>query len=376
VMQLDEFVGNVEAFAKGFVAGRQEDAHEFTRVVLDSMVRGGCGGAGKGSRVSGDVVDSKVHQIFGGCMQSRVLCESCGKVSTTHDPFLDISLDLVRGKGDIAGALSSYVSPERLDGHNKYHCSFCDALTDASKQMSIRRAPNVLTLHLKRFDRLRKDPRVVRFPERLAIGQYMVGKPDSVEPRYRLSAVLVHRGRTQHSGHYIAYVRGSNDKWYLKDDAVTRSESLETVLSQEAYMLFYTRSVDDKDLLVDPWMSSSPTSLPGTDAIALSPVDDFQGTPDFSLSDADNVSLSSTAHPPRQAEEDATETFGEEPYSQLRVPGNKRLRSFPDALLPAGLQHIAPRVGVSFKSKRVRGRASSAARPLKRIESAPATHTK
>jgi hypothetical protein len=59
--------------------------------------------------------------------------------------------------------------------------------------------------------------------------------------RYNLYGVLVHAGRSTHSGHYYCYVRSPAGVWYELDDSSVRSVSERTVLSQKAYMLFYLR---------------------------------------------------------------------------------------------------------------------------------------
>ena len=38
--------------------------------------------------------ESIVQRIFGGVLQSEVICSACCHISTAHDPFLDISLDI------------------------------------------------------------------------------------------------------------------------------------------------------------------------------------------------------------------------------------------------------------------------------------------
>ena len=38
--------------------------------------------------------ESMVQRIFGGVLQSEVICADCGHISTAYDPFLDISLDI------------------------------------------------------------------------------------------------------------------------------------------------------------------------------------------------------------------------------------------------------------------------------------------
>jgi hypothetical protein len=57
-------------------------------------------------------------------------------------------------------------------------------------------------------------------------------------PAYELVAVLVHQGRSCESGHYLAYVKCQND-WYKANDSLVSKVDVETVLSQQAYILMY-----------------------------------------------------------------------------------------------------------------------------------------
>jgi len=61
---------------------------------------------------------------------------------------------------------------------------------------------------------------------------------------YDLFAVVCHRGTFQ-GGHYIAYVKAADHKWYLCDDACITIVNEDTVKNSQAYMLFYAR----KDML-------------------------------------------------------------------------------------------------------------------------------
>ncbi len=66
---------------------------------------------------------------------------------------------------------------------------------------------------------------------------------------YDLFAVVCHRGTFQ-GGHYVSYIRASDGKWYLCDDAYVQRVSEEVVRTSQAYMLFYGQ----KGLL--PWNST------------------------------------------------------------------------------------------------------------------------
>lgn len=72
---------------------------------------------------------------------------------------------------------------------------------------------------------------------------------DAVESKendalYDLIGVICHSGNFS-GGHYIAYVRATNNNWYVCDDAYLMAVSEEAVRNCQAYMLFYAQ----KDLV-------------------------------------------------------------------------------------------------------------------------------
>jgi ubiquitin carboxyl-terminal hydrolase 36/42 len=80
-----------------------------------------------------------------------VKCQKCNHISSTTDPFLDLSLELTSAKS-IELALLRFCAIEQLDAHNQYKCDSCRGVSRAKKQLKILSAPLVLTLQLKRFN--------------------------------------------------------------------------------------------------------------------------------------------------------------------------------------------------------------------------------
>uniref|UniRef100_A0A453QZ28 USP domain-containing protein n=1 Tax=Aegilops tauschii subsp. strangulata TaxID=200361 RepID=A0A453QZ28_AEGTS len=103
---------------------------------------------------------SLVHRIFGGRLRSQVKCTRCSHCSNTFDPFLDLSLDI--GKATtLVRALQNFTEDELLDGGQKqYQCERCRQKVVAKKRFTIDRAPNVLTVHLKRFSPFRPREKI------------------------------------------------------------------------------------------------------------------------------------------------------------------------------------------------------------------------
>lgn len=237
-------LNELKRIAKHFRFGSQEDAHEFLRYTVEAMQK---------SCLPGNSLDRQtqattlIHQIFGGYLRSRVKCLNCKGVSDTFDPYLDIALD-IKNAPSITKALEQFVKPEQLDGDNAYKCSKCMKMVQASKKFTIHRSSNVLTISLKRFanfsgGKISKD---VRYPEYLDLRPYM--SQSSEEPQhYGLYAVLVHSGFSCYAGHYYCYVKASNGQWYQMNDSSVSASDIRSVLNQQAYLLFYSRSTELKN---------------------------------------------------------------------------------------------------------------------------------
>ncbi|KAF9130063.1 hypothetical protein BGW39_003513 [Mortierella sp. 14UC] len=232
-------VGRLRNIGKQFRIGRQEDSHEFARYMVDALQKSCL--LGYDSKLDNRIKETTVvHQIFGGYFQSQVKCMKCGHESNTFETYLDVSLD-IKGADSVQKAFRDYTTPEILNKGNQYKCEKCKILVDAKKQMTIYDAPNVLSIHLKRFTFTgQKINRHVSFEPTLQLNPFMSKNKDHGNLTYNLYAVLVHSGGSCHSGHYYCFVKSSNGIWYSMNDSHVSVVSQQTVLSQNAYMLFYT----------------------------------------------------------------------------------------------------------------------------------------
>lgn len=257
-----ELVSSIRAVARHFRPGRQEDAHEFLRYLLEAMQRAALSPGGTSTSLDPRSRETTViNRIFGGYLQSTVSCDTCRHVSRTFDHFLDLSLE-VRTCDSVSAALRLFTTPELLTRGNRYRCEACHRLTDAHKQFSIYKAPEVLTLQLKRFSvnlhtgQPGKLSRPVDFPERLDISSAMSDPDHGTSSHYRLYAVIVHEGASCNSGHYHAFVRNSTDIWHSMNDSSVHQVSLATVLKQRAYILLYQRENTNMDVTETASVSS------------------------------------------------------------------------------------------------------------------------
>eukprot|EP00117_Sycon_ciliatum_P028289 scpid58156/ scgid22769/ Ubiquitin carboxyl-terminal hydrolase 36; Deubiquitinating enzyme 36; Ubiquitin thioesterase 36; Ubiquitin-specific-processing protease 36 len=231
-------------FAKHFRFGRQEDAHEFLRYFTEALQK--CCLSGLSTKIDSSIkATTLVHQVFGGYHRSLVLCSKCKYESKTFDPLLDVSLD-IKNANSVTGAFEQFIKPDILDGANKYMCPKCKSKVNAKKMLSIHRAPNVLTIQLKRFDFFHKSGgkinKKISYSPTLNLRPYMSEKSGDAM-MYDLYAVLVHSGHSVHSGHYFCFTRTSTGDCYCFNDSLVRRVNLTQLLSQQAYLLFYRRRV-------------------------------------------------------------------------------------------------------------------------------------
>lgn len=238
----NDLVMNLRSISRNFRKSRQEDAHEYMVNLLESMHKC-CLPSGVPSESPSAYDISLVHKIFGGRLRSQVKCMQCSYCSNTFDPFLDLSLEIMKADS-LHKALNHFTAVEQLDGGEKqYQCHRCRQKVKALKQLTVHKAPYVLSIHLKRFGSRapgQKIDKKVEFGPTLDLKPFVSNSNDG-DLKYTLYGVLVHAGWSTHSGHYFCFVRTSSGMWHSLDDNRVVQVSERTVLQQKAYMLFYVR---------------------------------------------------------------------------------------------------------------------------------------
>mmetsp|Transcript_549 Transcript_549/g.700 ORF Transcript_549/g.700 Transcript_549/m.700 type:complete len:751 (+) Transcript_549:97-2349(+) len=221
---------NVNKLSKCLRPYQQEDAHEFLRALLSTLIMDGH--------------NKELSSLFDGLLESAITCKTCCRASLTRDRYMDLSLDINRESiTSLPEALRAFTATETLDEDNMVNCDRCGVKRVVTKGLRLATAPTVLVCHLKRFaydmyGRTIRLAKHVEFPLRLDIGDFMSRANRSTPPPYELVGVLVHTGRSCDSGHYLSFVK-SGQFWYKCNDAIVTKVSVETVLEQRAYILMY-----------------------------------------------------------------------------------------------------------------------------------------
>ncbi|GAB7355318.1 hypothetical protein MBLNU459_g5851t1 [Dothideomycetes sp. NU459] len=223
---------------------------------------------------------SYLTSLFAGQHASRLRCTTCQFTSTTYEAFYSISVEIPRsGVGNIQDCLKSYCAEEMLSGDEVWKCPHCNKEREATKQITITRAPQFLVVHFKRFsagrgESARKVRTPIDFPLRnLDLEPYMLPQPTAAESqliakehgpdklksdptmtppyRYDAYAVMRHIGTTLTSGHYTCLAkdrarncwRQFNDTW-VGDFDPDRLPERDRLQNEMAYIVFYQRASD------------------------------------------------------------------------------------------------------------------------------------
>ncbi|VDD87930.1 unnamed protein product [Enterobius vermicularis] len=259
---------NIWTHVKHLAGYEQQDAHEFFIAALDVLHR-----HSGSSLTAPSSCNCIIDWIFTGKLQSDLTCSSCGRVSTTVDPFWDISLDV--GSESLRNSTSSdsevsledclrrYVRPEQLGSAAKIKCSQCGTYEESTKQLTLQTLPLVACFHLKRFEHNSKQRKKmatkVIYPQYIDLTPYTASyrercaNPDHSSSsvvtelltrnrnKYELFAVVNHDG-TMESGHYTCFIRHQHNQWFQCDDQVISRVPVEKVLDSQGYLLFYHKS--------------------------------------------------------------------------------------------------------------------------------------
>lgn len=160
---------------------------------------------------------------YGGQYVHRTTCTNCNKSSDHVSTFFELSLP-IQGHTSIDECLQSYFQKEFLDGDNKYSCSYCNAKHDATRQVVLRKVPDLLNIGLLRFVfdlktlSKKKLASGLHFSETMDLSEYLPGLPKK-DCLYDLQALLLHRGPSAYHGHYVAQIRNlTTDSWVVFDD--------------------------------------------------------------------------------------------------------------------------------------------------------------
>ncbi|KAF7302689.1 USP domain-containing protein [Mycena chlorophos] len=237
------FIDKLKEFNELFRSTMHQDAHEFLNYLLNKIVEeieeqtktaesGSATPSGDDALPAPKILapfhsgaatqnPTLVHKLFEGILTSETRCLTCENVSSRDESFLDLSIDIEQN-ASVTACLRQFSASEMLCQKNKFFCDVCCDLQEAEKRMKIKKLPNVLALHLKRFKYQEDVQKYIKLAYRVAFPFELrlfntVDDIDDADRLFSLFGIVVHIGNGPHHGHYISIIK-TMGSWLVFDD--------------------------------------------------------------------------------------------------------------------------------------------------------------
>jgi ubiquitin C-terminal hydrolase len=173
--------------------------------------------------------------------------ETGEKIRSTPEPYfmLDLPIPENNKSPTLIDCFNYYVQGEVLQGENAWFHEETNQKINIRKKILFWSFPNILVIDFKRFNnRFQKNQVLITFPfDDLDLSNYVIGYKKDMY-KYELYGVCNHSGSTM-GGHYTAYIKNANGKWYhFNDTNVSEVSIIESIISIKAYVLFYRRKTN------------------------------------------------------------------------------------------------------------------------------------
>lgn len=244
-------------------------------------------------RLSSTFMNKRISEIIGG-NNKRLLVNMF--IITTENISINLNFNLLKDVAnnfnmdfiyescDIKQMASQYslqyllelfAQSEILNNENMWHCVNCSKHVQARKVLQIYKAPRILIIQLKKVRPITNNLPLITFPlDYLDMSPYVINQEpiqsynilpeeflcesdllyyraaktnviiDDHKPtdslKYQLYGVINHYG-TQESGHYTAFCKLEEDKWFEFNDSFASSINKDKIVSNDAYILFYKK---------------------------------------------------------------------------------------------------------------------------------------
>ena len=183
---------------------------------------------------------SEFLNMFFGIHVSQIKSMESDYLNITPEPFFNLNIPMAL-EGTLEKSIELYTATEILEGDNMVLNDKTKKKEKAEKNIKFWSLPEILLITLKRFDNNNvKDQRLVDFPlEDLDLTEYVVGY-DKDSYKYDLYGICNHSGGSS-GGHYTAFVKNANNKWYHFNDTNCNEVGLGELKTPKAYCFFYRK---------------------------------------------------------------------------------------------------------------------------------------
>lgn len=229
------------------------DAHEFLNYLINEIIE------------SLGSTNNWCTELFQGVITNETKCLSCETITSKHEFFLDLPVDIPPGQSaySLTHALNNFSKLEVLTNQNKFHCNTCSSLQEAVKTIKLAKLPEILVINFKRFKYNEKVDKMVKlfdsisYPFKLRLFNTTDQDDHSDFCLYELYALVVHIGGGPMHGHYVSICKIKAGLWLLFDDETVEVVEDSYVMRffgdgpglASAYVLFYQKVECDEEEL-------------------------------------------------------------------------------------------------------------------------------
>jgi ubiquitin C-terminal hydrolase len=184
---------------------------------------------------------SDLLDLFHGQMITQIICGHCKHISHNYEIYSSIMVSIDNSCETLEACLKEHFKDETLNTDTKWTCDECKHTVHSVKTHKLWRYPRILIVTLKRFTvtfdnniyDLKKNYKEVRIPNEVYLEEFGISKrPCS----YTLQSIACHIG-SFHGGHYYAYCKHPDKKWYKVDDL--NVQEVDHPDDRHAYLAFY-----------------------------------------------------------------------------------------------------------------------------------------
>ncbi|XP_056006508.1 uncharacterized protein LOC125657857 [Ostrea edulis] len=199
-------------------------------------------------------------KLFQGIMWSEFFCQRCERSDYDGaDVFFNLTFPMIVKDNDSYDEMKDLIFDEVFKSlfskeSVKLVCERCEEETTMTKTLQIKELPDILVIQLgkiqlkkksrnQRF--LSKSLKSTRFEEHFEVPYATIHNAEKRNGQYELFGTIVHIGGLE-DGHYYAFVKKENGKWYRCADTVVSEVNISCVKDDSPYILFYRRIQSSK----------------------------------------------------------------------------------------------------------------------------------
>ena len=184
---------------------------------------------------------SEILNIFNGISVTQIKNMDNELLSCVPEMFSVLNLPIVnKNNVTIFDCLDMYCNNELLEGENAWYNEKTNEKESVNKSIIFWSLPEILIIDFKRYtyDEKKITTYIDTPIDNIDLSKYVYSYDK--ENKYQLFAICNHIGNI-YGGHYYAYIKNANNKWYEFNDTSVKEISENNIVTRNGYCFFYRK---------------------------------------------------------------------------------------------------------------------------------------